>query len=81
MTTVGYGDLVPQSVAGKVAAAVLMLAGVTSFALLTGTVSITLSEHLKKRHNCPRCSHAVSRTANYCANCGIDLRNPPDEQT
>ena len=80
MTTVGYGDLVPQSIAGKVAATVLMLAGVTSFALLTGTVSITLNEHLKKRSRCPSCHHAIAKNANFCPNCGTDQREPPNEQ-
>jgi len=80
MTTVGYGDLVPQTIAGKVAATLLMLAGVTMFALLTGTVSITLSEHLKKRRRCPDCHHAISKNANYCPNCGTDLRPSSHEQ-
>lgn len=80
MTTVGYGELVPQTVAGKVEAAFLMLAGVTSFALLTGTVSITLSEHLKNRRRCPSCHHAIAERANFCPNCGLDQRDHSGDQ-
>jgi voltage-gated potassium channel len=70
MTTVGYGDLVPVTVAGKIAASILMLTGITSFALLTGTVSITLAEILNKRQNCAECSEPVSLRATYCQSCG-----------
>jgi len=72
MTTVGYGDMVPQTVLGKLEAAFLMLAGVTTFALLTGTVSIKLAEHLNNRHRCDHCDHNISPRANYCPNCGSD---------
>jgi len=79
MTTVGYGDMVPQTIPGKIEAVVLMLAGITSFALLTGTVSITLAEHLKNRNRCPKCSNSVSPRANFCSNCGTKLHDPSDE--
>lgn len=79
MTTVGYGEMVPHTIAGRIEAAVLMLAGVTSFALLTGTVSITLSEHLKNRKRCAHCQHAVSPSANFCPHCGAEQREPVDQ--
>jgi predicted amidophosphoribosyltransferase len=54
-----------------------MLAGITSFALLTGIVSITLSEHLQKRSTCPSCSEAINKSANFCPHCGTDQRERP----
>jgi voltage-gated potassium channel len=77
MTTVGYGDIVPVTIAGKIAAAVLMLTGITSFALLTGTVSIKLSELLNDREICSDCSQPVSPRAKFCQHCGI-ARPVPD---
>lgn len=70
MTTVGYGDIVPVTIAGKLAASVLMLTGITTFALLTGTVSIKLAELLNERQSCSACSHPISLKAKYCSNCG-----------
>lgn len=39
VTTVGYGDVVPGSTAGKVFAAVLMLGGLSLFAVVTGAIT------------------------------------------
>ena len=40
VATVGYGDIVPQSVAGKVLAAVVILFGLGFFSLLTASFSV-----------------------------------------
>ena len=39
VTTVGYGDLVPASTAGRLFAAILMLLGIALFSLLTASFS------------------------------------------
>ena len=39
VTTVGYGDVVPGSTAGKVIASVLMLGGLSLFAVVTGAIT------------------------------------------
>jgi len=39
VTTVGYGDVVPATVAGRLAAAGLMFVGIASFALLTAVAA------------------------------------------
>jgi voltage-gated potassium channel len=39
VTTVGYGDVVPLSTAGKVIASVLMLGGLSLFAVVTGAIT------------------------------------------
>ena len=39
VTTVGYGDVVPGSTAGKVIASVLMLGGLSLYAVVTGVIT------------------------------------------
>jgi len=39
VTTVGYGDVVPGSTAGKVIGSFLMLGGLSLFAVVTGTIT------------------------------------------
>jgi voltage-gated potassium channel len=39
LTTVGYGDVVPKTVEGKVAAAALMVLGISLFSAITATVT------------------------------------------
>ncbi len=39
VTTVGYGDVVPQSTAGKIVASVLMLGGLSFLAIITALIT------------------------------------------
>src|SRR3954452_14866964 len=39
VTTVGYGDVVPQQTAGKVVAAILMIGGLSFLSILTATIT------------------------------------------
>ena len=42
VTTVGYGDVVPGETAGKVIASVLMLGGLSLYAVVTGVITSAL---------------------------------------
>ncbi|MGH2925702.1 MAG: potassium channel family protein [Solirubrobacterales bacterium] len=42
VTTVGYGDTVPGSTAGKLIASVLMLGGLSLYAVVTGVITSAL---------------------------------------
>lgn len=74
MTTVGKGDMVPVTTAGKIEAAVLMLTRVTMFALLTGTVSIKLAEMLNNLNACHACERPVSPRSRFYPHCGGALQ-------
>ena len=51
LTTVGYGDVVPMSVAGKLVAGFTALMGVCVVALLTGIVASGFSNQMAKKRN------------------------------
>lgn len=46
-TTVGYGDIAPQSVWGRIVAVVLMIVGIGFISMLTGTISVFFISHQK----------------------------------
>ncbi len=77
MTTVGYGDIAPQTVLGQTLASFVMILGYGIIAVPTGIVTSKL--HMVKEpristQSCPRCGkegHEVS--ANYCRDCGEKL--------
>ncbi|MGN7203453.1 ion transporter [Pedobacter sp. SAFR-022] len=76
ITTVGYGDVSPQSPLGQFFASILMIMGYGIIAVPTGIVSVEMAkatELAKKR--CPACRAAiVDSEANFCSNCGVDLK-------
>ena len=80
LTTVGYGDIAPQTVLGQALASIIMLLGYAIIAVPTGIVTseITQASMEKKRNNvCDHCSaegHDID--ANYCRKCGAKFNNP-----
>ena len=77
MTTVGYGDITPETSLGRFLSAVIMLIGYTIIAVPTGIVSATMvSEHKKQeKRKCPRCQRdGHDFEAMYCKYCGAKLR-------
>ena len=77
LTTVGYGDIAPQSVLGQLLASVIMILGYAIIAVPTGIVGSELikSEHLSEE--CLTC-HATGHLldARYCRRCGAKLSEP-----
>jgi voltage-gated potassium channel len=77
MTTVGYGDLAPQSPLGKFLASILMLTGYAIIAIPTGIVSVEIAEasrSVKDIRVCPGCSRpGHDKEAAFCRFCGGKL--------
>lgn len=71
ITTVGYGDLVPQTVIGKFMSSLIMIIGYSIIAVPTGifTAEILRSGTVKKK--CTKCSESNEKQAKYCVNCGF----------
>jgi hypothetical protein len=49
VTTVGYGDVVPGSTAGKVIASLMMLGGLSLFAVVTGAITSAFVAQAQRR--------------------------------
>lgn len=78
MTTVGYGDLAPQTVIGKSLAALVMVLGYSILAVPTGIVTAEIVEEAVSRkvttRACPGClSEGHEHAARYCRDCGALL--------
>jgi len=77
LTTVGYGDLTPQTPIGQAMATLVMIMGYGIIAVPTGIVTMELSEAQRRSANtrtCPACSaegHVAE--ASYCWRCGEHL--------
>jgi Kef-type K+ transport systems, predicted NAD-binding component len=84
VTTVGYGDITPQTMWGQVISTLAMLTGYSIIAIPTGIVSAELIEEarrdratLSSHRLCERCgqnSHPAG--AAYCFSCGGELPKP-----
>lgn len=74
MTTVGYGDLSPQTPLGKMLAAAVMIIGYAIIAVPTGIVTLEVANAVKGgtgQRVCPGCGNRDNDgDANYCKYCG-----------
>ena len=85
MTTVGYGDMAPITVSGKVLASFVMIMGYSIIAVPTGIVTAEIVETAaaSRRITTRSCSNCLSeghdRGATYCKDCGAPLEVPLTE--
>ncbi|HCG9722788.1 ion transporter [Vibrio parahaemolyticus] len=80
ITTVGYGDLVPQTNLGKALASITMLLGYSILAVPTGIFTAELHQEMQSHKvlvKCPNCSQTGHDSdAIYCKHCGSELADP-----
>jgi len=74
MTTVGYGDLTPQTIPGQMLAALAMLLGYCIIAVPTGIVSAEMIQAKRHPINTRVCNECFSEghhlSAQFCHDCG-----------
>jgi voltage-gated potassium channel len=76
LTTVGYGDITPQTVIGQTLSSIIMILGYSIIAVPTGIIT---AEMTKKKvpvntHVCPTCSNPNhDDDAKFCKKCGEEL--------
>lgn len=81
LTTVGFGDLTPQTILGQFVASIIMLLGYSIIAIPTGIVGAeiykevdTSAQNNKIDIICTGCGHEDHHDgSNYCSNCGKRL--------
>ena len=78
MTTVGFGDIVPVTTAGKIVSAVLILVGYSLIIVPTGFVSAEVIDAKQRKLvstiSCPSCiTEGHADDAIYCKYCGENL--------
>jgi voltage-gated potassium channel len=78
ITTVGYGDVAPVTVAGKFVASLIMLSGFSIIAVPAGIVTAEVGRMMRVRIDsriCGQCGwKGHDPAANYCKYCGNKLR-------
>lgn len=77
LTTVGYGDITPQTVSGQLLASVIMIIGYAIIAVPTGIVTAEMMNSRNTPQNtqcCPACSKdGHDDDAMHCKHCGHPL--------
>ena len=79
LTTVGFGDIAPQTPLGQLIASIIMILGYSIIAIPTGIVSSEMTKSNDENHNtqsCPNClKDNHKEKALFCYSCGSIL-NP-----
>ena len=72
ITTVGYGDISPQSTLGQLLASILMIIGYGIIAVPTGIVSVEMARATEEaKRKCPACHSSIHTPSDkFCAHCG-----------
>ena len=77
MTTVGYGDIAPQTALGQAISSIVMILGYGIIAVPTGIVSVEMAHVFNPRVStqaCPECSaEGHDADARHCKYCGAAL--------
>ena len=78
LTTVGYGDIAPQTALGKALASAIMILGYSIIAVPTGIVTAEIVDAAARRPGttrmCPGCaSEGHLMDARFCRDCGAEL--------
>lgn len=80
ITTVGYGDIAPQTIFGQTAASILMILGYAIIAVPTGIVTSQMMADARKVGGvtCSNCGEEdLPNRSRFCLNCAARLNNPP----
>ena len=77
LTTVGYGDIVPQTIPGQVISAMVMITGYSIIAVPTGIFTAELANAMRGEQlqtDCPVCKKSTHEpNAAFCSRCGNAL--------
>lgn len=84
LTTVGYGDISPNTPLGQALASVVMVFGFAIIAVPTGIVTAEMSQAFRRKittQSCPECSaEGHDPDARNCKYCGAGLYHPDENK-
>lgn len=84
ITTVGFGDITPQTPLGQGIAAMTMLMGYAIIAVPTGIITAELGREIRREYDmrhCPQCDRSGhDRDAKFCKYCGGEMEDPEQQQ-
>lgn len=75
ITTVGYGDISPQTPLGQFISSIIMIVGYSIIAVPTGIVSAEIAKYNYKKDDlkCENCKSKIDTKDKFCSNCGNKL--------
>jgi len=84
MTTVGYGDIAPQTIPGQILASAIMIMGYSILAVPTGIVTAEIVDAVVRQpvttRGCPECMTMGHQSdARYCKDCGAHLHSNDED--
>lgn len=76
ISTVGYGDISPQTGIGKLLASILMVIAYSILAVPTGIISFEIAQNAKSSRNkrCINCGSVCDDADGFCRKCGNKLK-------
>lgn len=74
VTTVGYGDMVPQTTLGKIVSSIVMIIGYAIIAVPTGIITVGLAQSSREFKVCNSCESKNEVFSNYCNHCGKQFK-------
>lgn len=78
LTTVGFGDITPQTALGQFLSSIVMILGYAIIAVPTGIISVEIAKNATNTQVCPNCLWSGhDDDASYCKKCGAEI-NPDD---
>lgn len=83
LTTVGYGNIVPETMVGEAIASAIMILGYSVIAVPTGIMSVELAQATRRsaRRTCDTCGASDHDSdAAHCKRCGSRLPTPNEEE-
>lgn len=79
LTTVGYGDITPDTLLGRIVASLVMITGYAIIAVPTGIMTVEMAHAFRRpitTQACPHCSlEGHEPDAKFCKHCGESLEN------
>jgi len=73
VTTVGFGDVVPLTVLGKIVSSFAMILGYAIIAVPTGIITVELSRKTSHKKKCEACGAMNNDKSFFCNQCGEKL--------